>query len=570
MFVVFEGIDGSGKTTVSNRVAKKLRAKGIDVEHVREGGEFASPLVTRMRLFGKDPQNMSMAPLTEFLFYVARDAQVLAENVLPALADNGLVFADRYLYSYEVLGHYGRGLPLAQVRPVLDAVANGVWPDLVVLMDVDPYVARARRKVSKMHKKARGEKKASTGGSRKGLKGIGTMHRLRDGYLELAKRDPDRWLVIENSNTDEELVEIVDKVVAAIEKLWNGTPAAEITRGPRERDSDVDPASIDFEWGRKRFYAKLEARGVREPDIAAYFLSAIKDDERAHEMRVALAERSPVVVAHGLRGIGDDAAWALRDKLLDAAPIHIARSLDGLDVEGPRAEAMRLRLVDTHPGPVLATIDGVDTDAAWSLRDRLADEMLRDVVSTVKRIDTDRAWAVRERYIAEAGETLYEDRYLLSPLLGSLRGIGGERAWTIRRASLIAAPGPTLWSLVEVLDDEAWDLRAEYAEQAPKIVLRTFDGVDDPRAWQLRSSFAIRAKESLDSMSGLDTDEAWAIRTECAHVWPSTAVKSLGELGVSGRGREMALDLLRSYPDNISLLKHITRLAVLERAAAAK
>jgi dTMP kinase len=570
MFVVFEGIDGSGKTTVSNRVAKKLRAMGIEVEHVREGGEFASPLVTRMRLFGKDPQNMSMAPLTEFLFYVARDAQVLAENVLPALQNNGLVFADRYLYSYEVLGHYGRQLPLAQVRPVLDAVANGVWPDLVVLMDVDPYVARARRKVSKMHKKARGEKKASSGGSRKGLKGIGTMHRLREGYRKLAERDPDRWLVIENSNTDEELDEIVAKVVGAIEKLWNGTPAAEITHGPQSRGADVDAAAIDFDWGRDRFYSKLEARAVREPDIAAYFLSAIKRDERAHAMREQLAERSPVIVAHGLRGNGSDGAWELRTKLVSAAPVHIARSLDGLEVEGPRAEAMRLELVDSHPGPVLATIDGVDNDAAWALRDRLAGDMLRDVVSTVKRIDTDRAWALRDRYIAEMGEGLYEDRYMLSPLLGSLRGIGDERAWTIRRASLIAAPGPTLWSLVEVYDDESWALRAEYVDQAPKIVLRTFDGVDDPRAWELRAAYAIRAKEALDSMAGLDTDPAWALRHECANVWPSTTVKSLGDLGLTGRGREMALELLRAYPDNISLLKHITRLAVLDRATAAQ
>ena len=128
MFVVFEGIDGSGKTTVSNRVAKALRARGVAVDHIREGGEFASALVNRMRLFGKDTRNLTMAPLTELLFYVARDAQNLAEQILPALRGGGLVFADRYLYSYEVLSCSGRGLDRAQVRPILDAVAGGVWP----------------------------------------------------------------------------------------------------------------------------------------------------------------------------------------------------------------------------------------------------------------------------------------------------------------------------------------------------------------------------------------------------------------------------------------------------------
>ena len=70
MFVVFEGIDGSGKTTVSNLVAKALRTRGIDVDHIREGGEFASPLVSRMREFGKDTRNIELRPLPEFLMYV--------------------------------------------------------------------------------------------------------------------------------------------------------------------------------------------------------------------------------------------------------------------------------------------------------------------------------------------------------------------------------------------------------------------------------------------------------------------------------------------------------------------
>ena len=103
MFIVFEGIDGSGKTTISNRVAKNLREKGIDVEHVREGGEFASPLVSRMREFGKDPRNMAMDPYTELLLYVARESQLLHECTRPALEKNEVVFADRYLYSYDCL-----------------------------------------------------------------------------------------------------------------------------------------------------------------------------------------------------------------------------------------------------------------------------------------------------------------------------------------------------------------------------------------------------------------------------------------------------------------------------------
>ena len=149
MFVVFEGIDGSGKTTISSRVAKRLRAQGVPVEHVREDGEFASPLVRRMREFGKDPRNLALEPMAEVLLYLAREAQTLSELTRPALQRGvDLVFADRYLYSYEVLGCHGRGLPEAPVRAAIDAVAGGLWPDLVVLIDCDPHIARARRRAA--------------------------------------------------------------------------------------------------------------------------------------------------------------------------------------------------------------------------------------------------------------------------------------------------------------------------------------------------------------------------------------------------------------------------------------
>src|SRR5438045_3466607 len=139
MFVVFEGIDGSGKTTVSNRVAKKLRDSGLTVEHLREGGKFSSQVTQAIREFGRDARNLDLTPHAEFFLYVTRDVQLLDEMTRPALERAEVVIADRFLYSAEILARYGRGLPESYVRPVLDAAARGLEPDLVVLVDIDPY-----------------------------------------------------------------------------------------------------------------------------------------------------------------------------------------------------------------------------------------------------------------------------------------------------------------------------------------------------------------------------------------------------------------------------------------------
>ena len=72
MFIVFEGIDGSGKTTISNRVAKALRARGLRVEHAREGGRFVSSVTQAIRDMCRDARNLAMVPRAELLLYVAR------------------------------------------------------------------------------------------------------------------------------------------------------------------------------------------------------------------------------------------------------------------------------------------------------------------------------------------------------------------------------------------------------------------------------------------------------------------------------------------------------------------
>src|SRR5262249_19263153 len=115
MFVVFEGIDGSGKTTISNRVADRLRAHGLTVAHAREAGTFSSTAAQAIGELGRDARNLLVTPMSELLLYAARDGQSLEEQVVPALGTADVVLADRYLYSAELLATAGRGLPEGDV-----------------------------------------------------------------------------------------------------------------------------------------------------------------------------------------------------------------------------------------------------------------------------------------------------------------------------------------------------------------------------------------------------------------------------------------------------------------------
>jgi len=577
MFVVFEGIDGSGKTAVSNRVAKRLRAAGTAVEHVREEGEFASSLVRRLREFGKDARNLALEPAAEMCFYLAREAQVLAELTRPALARGGTVFADRYLYSVEVLSQVGRGLPAEPVRAAIEAVAGGVWPDLVVLLDVDPNIARARRRVSKIE--ARGAGRAASSGGRKGLSGVGLQRRMREGYLALAAREPDRWLVIDNGAADAELDRTVEKIVTAIQARQKGGLKSK-TAGSAPGSGTGSGSGTGVESGSgsgsgaatgagtltERFFAHVEARAVREPGVAAYFIAGL-GHPLATEWRDKLKDPSPHVVAYGLRGLGDDEAWRLREELEPVAGMLVARSIDGIDVEGERADATRVRLAEAFPEAVLATLDGNDGAIAWALRERLEARDLVAVVSSLKRIGSERAWELRRRLIRQmGGETALADPRVAEPLVGSLRGLGGAEAWELRRRCAEAAPVAALESLTELTDEEAWGWRTRWLERAPRPVLRSLLRLDDPRAWAMRRQVGAFVKEALDSMTGMDGREAWALRDELVERWPSTAVKSLGPLYAGKRGRALADRALALRADDISLLKHLT--ALMHDAAA--
>ena len=296
MFVVFEGIDGSGKTTVSNLVAERLRAAGLTVEHLREGGKFASRVTQSLREFGRDVRNLELVPEAEFFLYVTRDVQLLEEMTRPALGRADVVIADRFLFSAEVLARFGRGLPESYVRPVLQAAARGLEPDLVVLVDVDPHIARARRRVAKV---VTAERRPP---SRKGLGGVGMQHRFREGYRELAADDPARWVTVDN---DRDLQATVDLVTEVLRTAHQSGVAAGVAvarhRGPHQRPG-AERRRPPSRPALARFLDRVDRRMEREPQTAAYLLGGLygPGHRRAPAQLLALA---PETVLAGLNGL---------------------------------------------------------------------------------------------------------------------------------------------------------------------------------------------------------------------------------------------------------------------------
>ncbi|HEU4699510.1 MAG TPA: dTMP kinase [Gemmatimonadales bacterium] len=141
-FLVVEGPEGAGKTTLAAALVARLRAAGHDVVAVREpGGTPAAEAVRRALL---DRENV-FAPHTELLYVTAARAHLVQDVIGPALAAGRVVVADRYDLSTEAYQGAGRGLPLDQVHAVNAVATQGLRPDLTLVLDLPPGVGHARQ-----------------------------------------------------------------------------------------------------------------------------------------------------------------------------------------------------------------------------------------------------------------------------------------------------------------------------------------------------------------------------------------------------------------------------------------
>jgi dTMP kinase len=204
IFITFEGIDGSGKTTQLRILSEHLRQAGREVvEAVEPGG---TEIGRQIRAILLDGRNTHLTPRAEVLLYFASRAQNVAEVIRPALAAGKIVVCDRFTDSTLVYQGCGRGLG-ADVVLDLDRIAcQGLKPDLTVFVDIDldESLARAR---------GRNQSAASTE-TRLDDESVEFHRAVRDAYLALAKREADRFLVIDGNASIEVVANRIWKAVA--------------------------------------------------------------------------------------------------------------------------------------------------------------------------------------------------------------------------------------------------------------------------------------------------------------------------------------------------------------------
>ena len=204
-FVTFEGIEGSGKTTQIQLLSTHLEERGVDHVLTREpGGTTIGDQVRRLVL---DPA-VPMVPACELLLYAAARAQHLAQVIRPALADGRVVLCDRFTDATIAYQGYGRGLPIDLIGRLHALEALALVPDRTLLFDLEPAAAleRARRRdISKTVDETRFE-----------ALGLEFHERVRAGYLELARRHPDRIVPIDARGAAAEVQARVRAAVARV------------------------------------------------------------------------------------------------------------------------------------------------------------------------------------------------------------------------------------------------------------------------------------------------------------------------------------------------------------------
>ncbi len=204
LFITFEGIDGSGKTTQMRLLAERLRAAGhAVVENAEPGG---TPIGIQIRRILLDAKNQELAPTAELLLYFASRAQAVDELVRPALAEGKIVLSDRWTDSTLVYQGCGRGLG-AETVITLDRIAcRGLRPDLTVIVDIDLETSLARARTRNTQ--------AVSSETRMDEQSIEFHRKVRDAYHALAGREPDRIRLVNGAAAVDAIAEEIWKLVS--------------------------------------------------------------------------------------------------------------------------------------------------------------------------------------------------------------------------------------------------------------------------------------------------------------------------------------------------------------------
>ena len=200
MFITLEGPEGSGKTTAVEYAVNKLTEMGYKIVRTREPG--GTPISEQIRNVILDKSNTMMDPRTEALLYAASRRQHLKEKVWPAIKEGKIVICDRYLDSSLAYQGGARNLGVEEVLNINLFATEGTWPDLTLLFDIDPKIGLARIASN-----------SSREVNRLDLEKLEFHNKVRETFLSLAKKYPDRYVIIDASLSKEEVRDLTLKAI---------------------------------------------------------------------------------------------------------------------------------------------------------------------------------------------------------------------------------------------------------------------------------------------------------------------------------------------------------------------
>ena len=198
-FITFEGGEGTGKTTLIERLMVDLEISGYKAIKTREPG--GSKISEQIRNVILSVNNVEMDYMTEALLYAASRRQHLEEVIKPNLKKGNIVICDRYVDSSLAYQGYARGLGIERVYKINDYAIDGFYPDLTIYIDVAPEIGLGRIK------------KNNRDMDRLDREQISFHEKVREGYLEVSKMFPDRIKVVDGNDTLDNIYEKIKKIV---------------------------------------------------------------------------------------------------------------------------------------------------------------------------------------------------------------------------------------------------------------------------------------------------------------------------------------------------------------------
>ena len=199
-FITFEGGEGCGKSTVLKAIKERLESEGASVVLTREPG--GTPIAEQIRNVILDKGNTAMDGRTEALLYAASRRQHLVEKIWPALQEGKTVLCDRYLDSSLAYQGGARGLGIDEVLSINLFATEGTYPDLTLLFDLEPEQGLARIAANQNREV-----------NRLDLEKLDFHHQVRNNFLALAKRYPDRYVIIDASQPLADVIEDAYKAI---------------------------------------------------------------------------------------------------------------------------------------------------------------------------------------------------------------------------------------------------------------------------------------------------------------------------------------------------------------------